>query len=195
VEVRVLAATHRDLEALVAAGAFRDDLYYRLRVVELTLPPLRDRGEDVLLLARAFLAAAGPGVLELSPAAARALAAYSWPGNVRELKNAMERAAIFAAGGIVRPEDLPAEIRISQGDEKIRGSTDDEVREWTPGADFPSAKEEVLERFERRYFAALLREHAGNVSRAARAAGIYRQNLQKKLRQLAIEPRHFQDKT
>jgi DNA-binding NtrC family response regulator len=120
VEVRVLAATHRDLEALVAAGAFRDDLYYRLRVVELTLPPLRDRGEDVLLLARAFLAAAGPGVLELSPAAARALAAYSWPGNVRELKNAMERAAIFAAGGIVRPEDLPAEIRISQGDEKIR---------------------------------------------------------------------------
>jgi DNA-binding NtrC family response regulator len=186
VDVRVLAATHRDLEELCRDGAFREDLYYRLRVVEIVLPPLRERGEDVLELARTFLAAAGRGPIEISPEAAGALLGYGWPGNVRELRNAMERAAIFCSEGVVALEDLPAEIRDGSS-----GSAPEAGTAWTPGADFASAKEEVVERFERRYFSALLAEHGGNVSHAAKAAGIFRQNLQKKLRQLGIDPRSF----
>ncbi len=189
VDVRVLAATHRDLEELCREGSFREDLYYRLRVVEIALPPLRERGEDVLELARTFLAEAGRGQVEISPEAAGALVAYSWPGNVRELRNAMERSAIFCSEGVVCLDDLPAEIR--EGTGGVAGAAPAGTTAWTPGADFANAKEEVLERFERRYFSALLAEHGGNVSHAARAAGIYRQNLQKKLRQLEIDPRSF----
>ncbi len=191
VEVRVLAATHRDLEALCADGDFRQDLYYRLRVVEITLPPLAERGEDILLLARAFLESAsrgptGSGPLEITSEASRALTAYPWPGNIRELRNAMERAAIFSTAGLVKVDDLPAEIReLPVADHPCSAAG------WTPGTDFQSAKEETLRRFEHRYLTELLREHHGNVSQTAKAAGIYRQNLQKKLRQLDIDPRDY----
>ncbi len=110
VDVRVLAATHRDLKALAAEGRFREDLLFRLRVVEIELPPLRERDGDVLLLARHFLAASPRG-LTLAPETERALLTYSWPGNVRELANAIERAAIFCRGTVVQPEDLPQEVR------------------------------------------------------------------------------------
>jgi two-component system, NtrC family, response regulator AlgB len=113
-DVRIVAATNRDLEAAVRAGRFREDLLYRLNVVEVTVPPLRERPEDVLPLARSFLAffarSARRPVPELSPAAEKALASYSWPGNVRELRNAVERAAILAPGQILEPEGLPERI-------------------------------------------------------------------------------------
>lgn len=115
VDVRVLAATNRDLEARVEAGAFRPDLYYRLKVVELRIPALRERDDDILPLARLFLSEAALQARrptpELSPEAATLLMAHQWPGNVRELANAMERAAIMARGNRVEVEDLPEELR------------------------------------------------------------------------------------
>ncbi len=190
VEVRVLAATHRDLLALAAEGRFRDDLYYRLRVVELILPPLRQRHGDAELLARHFLAAAAGSPRELTPAAAAALAAYPWPGNIRELKNAIERAAIFCHGGAVRPEDLPAEIH-SRSAAASAADGDAEADTWPPGTELQAAKAAAMERFERRFLTELLRRCDGNVSRAAREAGIHRQSLQKTLRRLGIDSEDF----
>ena len=120
VDVRIVAATNRDLEAEVAAGRFREDLYYRLNVIPLHLPPLRERGGDVLLLARHFLnhfcAKKGRPPLGLSPAARRVLVAYAWPGNVRELENFMERLSILVDGDTVFPDDLPRKILDQVGD-------------------------------------------------------------------------------
>ncbi len=114
VDVRIIAATNRDLEQEVAAGRFREDLYYRLNVIPLHLPPLRERGGDVLLLVRHFLQnfckKKKRNILELSPVTARILVAYPWPGNVRELENFMERLSILVDGDIVQLEDLPAKI-------------------------------------------------------------------------------------
>jgi DNA-binding NtrC family response regulator len=110
----VVAATHKDLAAGVTDGRFREDLYYRLNVLRLELPPLRARGEDIVLLARRFLAeaAARAGrVVALSPEAEQALRAAKWPGNVRQLQNEMLRAAALAEGPVVRPADLSAELR------------------------------------------------------------------------------------
>jgi DNA-binding NtrC family response regulator len=111
VDVRVVAATHRDLEALCEAGQFRHDLYYRLSVVVIPLPPLRARVDDIESMARRFLAHSGGRVRDLAPSALACLRAYSWPGNVRELRNTIERAAILAPGPVIRDEDLPARVR------------------------------------------------------------------------------------
>lgn len=120
VDVRVVAATNRDLEKEVAAGRFREDLYYRLNVIPLHLPPLRDRGSDVMLLANHFLEQfcrkKGRPVLELAPDTRKILAAYSWPGNVRELVNFMERLSILVDGEIIHPSDLPDKILNQVGD-------------------------------------------------------------------------------
>jgi len=108
----VVAATHRDLEAMCGAGAFRADLYYRLSVMVISIPPLRDRPEDIEPLARRFLAQAASGrVREIAPSALDRLRAYSWPGNVRELRNAVERAALLARDDTLREADLPARVR------------------------------------------------------------------------------------
>ena len=115
VDVRVVAATNRDLAHGVAGGAFRQDLYYRLKVVELHVPPLRERRDDILPLARVLLADAAlrmkRKISGLAPRAADQLLRYEWPGNVRELENAMERAVALARGSRVELEDLPEEIR------------------------------------------------------------------------------------
>lgn len=120
VDVRVIAATNRDLEEEVAKGRFREDLYYRLNVIPLHLPPLRERGGDVLLLANHFLEMfckkKGRAPLTLSPDARRILSAYSWPGNVRELVNFMERMSILTDGNVITPQDLPAKILDQVGD-------------------------------------------------------------------------------
>jgi two-component system, NtrC family, response regulator AlgB len=113
-DVRIVAATNRDLEAEVKSGRFREDLLYRLNVVEVTVPPLRERTEDVLPLARRFIAffarQARRPEPELSLAAERVLAVYPWPGNVRELRNAIERALILAPGQVLEPESFPERI-------------------------------------------------------------------------------------
>ena len=115
IDVRVVAATNRDLAHGVAAGTFRQDLYYRLKVVELHVPPLRERRDDILPLARVLLADAAlrmrRKILGLAPRAADQLLRYEWPGNVRELENAMERAVALARGSRVELEDLPEEVR------------------------------------------------------------------------------------
>jgi NtrC-family two-component system response regulator AlgB len=111
-DVRIVAATNKDLDAEVKAGRFREDLLYRLDVVAVTVPPLRERSEDILPLARRFLSFFGRGrePKELSPAAEKALVAYAWPGNVRELRNALERAVILSPGRVLEPESLPERI-------------------------------------------------------------------------------------
>ncbi len=112
VDVRVVAATHRDLEALSASGAFRADLYYRLSVMVLAIPPLRDRPEDIEPLARRFAARTFDGrVRDFSPGALARIQAYGFPGNVRELRNIVERAAVLASSDVIREEDLPARLR------------------------------------------------------------------------------------
>ena len=120
VDVRVIAATNRDLEREVSQGRFREDLYYRLNVIPLHLPPLRERGNDVLLLARHFLDVfcekKGRSPLELSHDAKRILSAYTWPGNVRELVNFMERLSILVDGQVIEPSDLPGKILDQVGD-------------------------------------------------------------------------------
>jgi len=191
VDVRVVSATHRNLEVMVKEGGFRADLLYRLRVIPIRIPPLRERPEDIPLLAEHFAAelAAGWGrpAMHLASDAIKVLEGRSWPGNVRELRNAMERAAIFCRGN-VGPEHLPAEARAGSPPLPAPAAGPDAA---LPAADFQTAKAAAVDSFERRFLSGALRRHHGNVSRAAREAGMHRQNLQKKLRRLGIDPEEF----
>ncbi|MCB1155810.1 sigma-54-dependent Fis family transcriptional regulator, partial [bacterium] len=113
VEVRVVSATHRDLASRVREGVFREDLYYRLKVLALEMPPLRERGDDILLLACQFLAEEGTQARGFTAAAKRRLLDYAWPGNVRELQNAVKHGAALATGAEVRDDDLPDALKPS----------------------------------------------------------------------------------
>ncbi len=174
VDVRVVAATNRDLEKEVRSGAFRQDLYYRLRVVEIALPPLRDRAGDVPALVDRFLSEAavrlGRPKAAISAGAMAALSLHRWPGNVRELRNVVERAAVLAPGGAIDVGDLALE-----GGKAVAAT-----------ATFAEAKRQVIEDFERSYLRAALERHAGNVSRTAEAIGMVRQSLQQKMRELGL---------
>jgi transcriptional regulator with GAF, ATPase, and Fis domain len=188
VDVRIVAATHHDLKRMTGDGSFREDLLFRLRVVDLELPPLRHRDGDVLLLARHFLDAAGFGHLDLSLDAEGALCSYSWPGNVRELANAMERAAIFCGDHTIEAADLPTDL-LGENDASIHPAT------FTPATseDFRTAKARVIDAFERTILTGALRTHSGNVSQAARSLGLHRQNVQQKLRRLGISASNFRE--
>ncbi|MBA3545976.1 MAG: sigma 54-interacting transcriptional regulator [Nannocystis sp.] len=168
IHARVLAATHRDLAAAVTAGSFRRDLYYRLRVIELRVPPLRERLEDILPLAESFLAAAalrlGRQALPISPAAALRLRGHTWPGNVRELEHAMERAAALATGPCVEPCDLP-----------------DDLHE-VPPTPTPSAATGTLQQLEHAAILAALARHGGQQRAAAAELGISASTLYRRLR-------------
>jgi DNA-binding NtrC family response regulator len=187
VDVRVLAATHRDLKAMAAEGRFREDLLFRLRVVEIELPPLRDRSGDTLLLARSFLAASSRSGLTFAPETERDLLAYPWPGNVRELANAVERATIFCRGLVIQPEDLPREVR------NAADSQQDDLCTWDPDDDLQTAKRKLTDRLERAMITEALREHGGNISQAARRLGLHRQSLQQKLHELGIAAESFRE--
>ncbi len=169
VNARVLAATNRDLTAEIHAARFRQDLYYRLRVVEIHVPPLRDRREDILPLARTFLAAAsartGRKVTGLTPAAASRLLRHNWPGNVRELENAIERAVVLARRARVDIEDLPDDLSLALPDPGTSG----DVR---PLADV-----------ERDYILGVMRTVNGNRAQAARKLGIGTATLYRKLKE------------
>jgi DNA-binding NtrC family response regulator len=181
VEVRVVAATHRDLEAEVKRGRFREDLYYRLRVVELALPPLRQRPEDLALLVERFLdqlaTRLGRERRRIDAAALARLARHGWPGNVRELRNVIEQAAVLAAGSVIGEEDLRL------GD-VVAGSPGAAGRDGDSG--FADAKRRATEEFERSYLLRALRAHGGNVSRTAESIGMVRQSLQQKIRELGL---------
>src|SRR3989441_8387853 len=171
VDVRVLAATNQDLEAKVKAGTFREDLYYRLNVVAVVLPALRERTEDLpLLIEHALAAAAARLKREPKPLAAdayRALCAHEWPGNVRELEHALEQAVALASGPEIALGDLPASVRDLSAD----GGAD-------PPGSFREAKQRAVERFERQFIQEALVRHHGNISKAAEDMGMYRQHLQ-----------------
>jgi DNA-binding NtrC family response regulator len=172
VDVRILAASNRDLKKLIASGQFREDLYYRLSVVEIHLPGLEERRDDIPLLAQHFLKrsnARNKRAVKISDQALRLLTSASWPGNVRELENLVERLAIFCTSGEIGAAEVENERRVVTNG----------------AASLESAKS--LEDMERLHIARVLQEHAGNKSRAARALGIERKTLYQKARRLGID--------
>jgi transcriptional regulator with PAS, ATPase and Fis domain len=173
VDVRILAATNRDLAHGVADGDFRQDLYYRLKVVELTVPPLRDRRDDILPLARVMLADAalrmGRKISGLLPRAADQLLRYEWPGNVRELENAMERAVALARGSRVDLEDLP-----------------EEIRQAFPRPVVSEGGVQPLSEIEKEYILAVLELNGGNQTRTAEQLHIGSATLYRKLKKYGL---------
>jgi DNA-binding NtrC family response regulator len=172
VNVRIIAATNRDLERLKAEGRFREDLYYRLHVVPVVIPPLRERREDIELLVQYFLSrnlVPARGRKRITPEALGLLVQYHWPGNVRELKNVIERAVILADGDTIDVEHLPGNLRFRPP-----------FLETTP-AEYPS-----LEEVERMYIARLLKEFQGNRSQVARVLKISERTLYRKIKSYGL---------
>jgi two-component system response regulator HydG len=190
VDVRVIAATHRDLRREVAEGRFREDLFFRLDVVSIRVPPLRERPEDVPPLAVHFLrkvaAKLGKRVEGIAPGAMEALTTYGWPGNVRELENAVERAVVLARGDELALGDLPPTILRGGGGAEVDLAGLFRLR-------LGEAKRLAVRAFERRYLASALRTAGFSVSRAAAAAGVDRSNFRKLLRQYGVPARPGED--
>ena len=194
VDIKIIAATNVNLEEAVRKGTFRQDLYYRINVAEIRLPPLKERGDDILLLAQLFLerhcAYMGRPRLTLSPGACRHLLDYEWPGNVRELNNEMERAASLTAGNLVEVNDLstrlvPEEARRPESPAPLDGNTpvDGETLPFPPSGD----ARYNLQEMERRLILHVLNMTEGNKSRAADLLGITREGLRKKLLRMETE--------
>ncbi len=187
VDVRVIAATHRDLQRMAAEGRFREDLYYRLNVVQIDLPPLRERREDIGLLASYFLdriARREGRNLRFSPAAAAMLERHDFPGNVRELENAIEHAVAVSEGDIVRPDDLPAAIRAPRLLPQARpdaGPGGPPAPALEPAATAARDGWSIAE-VEKEHIQRVLERHRGNATTAARQLGISRTTLWRKLR-------------
>ncbi|HEY4240263.1 MAG TPA: sigma-54 dependent transcriptional regulator [Kofleriaceae bacterium] len=183
VDVRIITATNRDLDALVASGTFRQDLYYRIHVFPLQLPPLRERPEDIVLLVHHFVqkyrGRLGKAIDVVSPDALAKLVAYDYPGNVRELENKVHQAMVVAAGPTIESDDVALP--------KPRAST------ARPDVDRPfrEQKQEMIDSFERAYLTELLRVHKGNLASAARAAGMDRKNLWALVEKHALERGQF----
>jgi DNA-binding NtrC family response regulator len=178
VDVRILAATNRDMQAQVAAGKFREDLFYRINVMSLKLPPLRERAGDVRLLIEKFLGAGW----SISPDAAGAMEAFSWPGNVRQLINALDRAKIMADGNLIRSSDLPAEVVGRTSAPRVSERVG--FAEVNDGAGLSDALASV----QRSHIVDILRRERGNKARTARALGINRRSLYRLLEKHRIEP-------
>lgn len=191
VDTRVVTATNKSLREAVRAGTFREDLYYRLNVVTLRLPPLRERKEDIPLLVRHFVQkhheeSKGPA-FEVSEEALSVLQRYDWPGNVRELENCVVRAMVLAKSQVIQVDDLPSEIGAG--------------REGIPQGDLPTwedlkgakraARDRITEEIERTFIEEGLRRNMGNVSRSAQAMGIDRRQLQNMIRKYGINPQDY----
>ena len=187
IDSRVIAATHRDLKADVAAGRFREDLYYRLNIFPVQLPPLRERREDIPLLAMQFLQKAAKTYRQpvdgFEPDALRALTGYAWPGNVRQLENAIERAVAIATGPRVGMDALPQEITGGQ-----QGTLPADLLVKMP---FREAVDLARDRASRDYLIALMREFGGNVTRAAERAGMERESLHRLLKRYGLKSDDF----
>ena len=188
VDVRVIAASNVDLAKAREQGRFREDLFYRLNVISVQLPPLRDRPEDVPLLAQHFLAVysskMGKKVRGISPAAMEALTCNRWTGNVRELENVIERAVVLTSSEVLDLEDLPPGFR-----DGPKGGGEVEVFSLAH-LPYAQAKRLAMRAFERRYLSALLEKSANNVSSAARAAGVDRSNFRRLLKQYEVGNRN-----
>ena len=191
IDVRVISATNVELEKAVEAGKFRADLYYRLRVVQINLPPLRERASDVPLLTAHFLknyaAKYNLKCTEISPPALARLTAYAWPGNVRELRNVIERSAVLADGTALQITELPEEISAhTKTPDLLPTSIDGDILSIPYLDDFREARKA----FERAYIERCLIETGGNVTRAAEKVGMHRQSLQQKLKDLGLTRRY-----
>ncbi len=182
VDVRVIAATNVDLHQAMLDGTFREDLYYRLNVITITIPPLKERIEDIPLLAYHFLRKyalrSGRDIRRISLEAMRALRSYGWPGNVRELENAMERAVVMARSDVIVPGDLP---------HSVVNTTDSVVtRNILLDLPFSDAKKRIIESFEKEYAQEVLRRAGGNVSEAARQSGLDRSNFRRIIKKYSM---------
>ena len=177
VDLRIIAATNENLEKAIERGTFREDLYYRLKVIEICLPPLRERKDDIPYLTKYFLEKLskqiGKRMTEVSPEAAQLLAAYNWPGNIRELRNTLERAVVLGSGEILMPEDLPQELTSTNKTESPTGVI--------------SAKVTSLEDAEKNQIQDVLKQTHWNKSKAAKILKISRNRLDRKLKSLDIE--------
>jgi two-component system response regulator HydG len=194
VDVRVLAATNVDLKSLIDAGAFRTDLFYRLNVINISLPALRERGDDVLLLAYHFIEKyarrLGREAKRLGPDAVTAMMDYEWPGNVRELEHAVERALVLAQGPVITARDLPVEMRPDVKSSIPARTSGAPGRLVIPAqlADLPfaEAKRLAMLQFEEVYVAEMMRRSSGNLSEAARQAGVDRSNFKRIVRKAKL---------
>jgi DNA-binding NtrC family response regulator len=187
VDVRVVAATNRNLREEVARGTFREDLYYRLAVMQLHLPDLKDRPDDIPLLVEHFLAATTKGrdPLTISYATMERLKAHPWPGNVRELRNFVERAALLATGGRVEEKFLVVGEDLRQASPAIVADPSGHLVVDVE-APFKEAKSHLVDAFERAYWTKLLERTDGNISKASRIAGVHRKSVEYILRKLDI---------
>jgi DNA-binding NtrC family response regulator len=191
VDVRFLAATHQDLQARIRSGEFREDLFYRLNVINIQLPPLRDRAEDIPVLAQYFLRKfavlhAKKQVQGIAPEALERLLAWEWPGNIRELENVIERGVIMAQSETLRVEDLgmptPKEGEGRSVIAAVEGVYDMPLKE---------AKDKLMEGFQTAYISRMLTKHGGNVSKAARDSGVKRQYLHRLMRETNVDSKDF----
>lgn len=184
VDVRVISATHKDLLKEIKENRFREDLYYRLKVVEIMLPPLRDKREDILLLADNFIKFFSmkhkKNVNKFSSEVAKIFTKYDWPGNVRELQNSIESAIVMANTEILEIDDFPNEIKASSPHNNPVCNVDYNLS-------FRDAKKIVVEAFERDFVSKKLKEHNGNISKAAEALDMHRQSLQQKMKELHMK--------
>ncbi len=195
VDVRVIAATHRDLQALVADGRFRGDLYYRLNVVQIELPPLRERAEDIGLLASYFLERAarrtGRKALRFAPEAMALLARYDWPGNVRELENAIEHAVAVSDHDVLAPNDLPASVRTPRLLTRTTGpGAEVEARDGgardARGRSARDPDAQSLDDVTREHVLRVLARHGDNATAAARQLGVSRTTLWRMLKRWGV---------
>jgi DNA-binding NtrC family response regulator len=192
VDARVVAATHRDLAAEVAAGRFREDLYYRLNVVTVRLPALRERREDIPLLAMHFLARSGRPELDgFAPEALRALTTYAWPGNVRQLENAVARAAAVASGPRIGVDDLPPELGVARAAESGGTPGGRASAEALAKLPYREAVDSARDAVSREYLSALMQEFGGNVTHAAERAGMERESLHRLLKRYGVRSDDF----
>jgi two-component system, NtrC family, response regulator AtoC len=198
VDVRIIAATNQDLEAMIEQGKFREDLYYRLKVVEIRVPPVRERREDVPLMVQHFIAEAcnrfSAPQKQLTHEAMRACVEAPWKGNARSLKAAIEQAVILSPGAEITAEDLFAGSEPEGDHASTPSSPAASASNHAPAASdngesamtFREAKEKFVGDWERDFFVRALRATGGNISRAAERTGMYRQSFQQKMRELGI---------
>jgi DNA-binding NtrC family response regulator len=178
IDVRVVAATNRDLRSEVQQKNFREDLYYRLAVIRLSVPPLRERGNDIPVLIENFIKRFSPnGEMKISPQDMETLRKHSWPGNVRELRNAIERACLLSNDGYLNLDDA---LQHSDAGPAMGVRTD---------LPFKEAKGQLVEMFEREYIEDLMTRHSMNLSAAAREAQIDRKHLRELIRKYDLDPR------
>jgi DNA-binding NtrC family response regulator len=187
IDVRVIAATHQDLEKAVKDGRFREDLYYRLNVVRIDVPPLRDRPEDIPLLVAHFCqkyARQGQPPANVSPEAMEVLLKCPWPGNVRQLENAIERAAVTARDGIITTKNLPPDVGYRPEGKQHPFQVD-------LSRSLPDQLAEITAEFEKRYLRRALKRTRGHVGKCAEISGLSRRSITDKIAQYQIKKDEF----